>query len=344
MEDIDTRVLNGHEDESNTQLDTRVINPKLVQQAYSTSEINQQGVNRTEDLISSQEKNEFSRSDSRGSQIKPEIANLTQGKFVDKFQHVIYDVDYRSERGKLSTWLRVVYSDGIEIDINIFDDFTEVSLAQDALIDSLARGRIGMGDRVFPTILNYQTTPRLWKARESAIQVMEEYNYQFIMATVPAIAFIITMPMAVMGNAPKATRRPFTGRIARVSGELARFSAAEKSIIQEAKQILSSPEMAKIQAAYKAGQSVVINVGGRIIQYEPGLPASGMTMFGQNGFLIGREAFASQAELTKTVLHELYRLSSSHIGRGAAASGAGVAAETEAAFQFAERAYKALFQ
>jgi hypothetical protein len=32
------------------------------------------------------------------------------------------------------------------------------------------------------------------------------------------------------------------------------------------------------------------------VQYEPGLPSSGMTMFGENGFLIGREAFSSAAE------------------------------------------------
>lgn len=75
---------------------------------------------------------------------------------------------------------------------------------------------------------------------------------------------------------------------------------------------------------------------------EPGLPASGMTMFGENGFLIGREAFTSSGELLKTVLHELYRLNTS-------ASSAGVSAqlsvqETKAAFEFAERAFKELIK
>jgi DNA-directed RNA polymerase subunit RPC12/RpoP len=69
--------------------------------------------------------------------------------------------------------------------------------------------------------------------------------------------------------------------------------------------------MATIRAAFKAGRSVTVKIAGRIIQYEPGLPASGMTMFGENGFLIGREAFTSEAELAKTVLHELYRLTTS---------------------------------
>lgn len=81
-----------------------------------------------------------------------------------------------------------------------------------------------------------------------------------------------------------------------------------------------------------------VNVGGRLIQYEPSLPASGMTMFGENGFLIGREAFTSPAELQKTVLHELYRLNTSTSATGVSAALA--AQETKAAFDFAARAVK----
>ena len=40
-------------------------------------------------------------------------------------------------------------------------------------------------------------------------------------------------------------------------------------------------------------------INGRTIQYEPNLSVSGMTMFGENGFLIGKGAFKSQAELQK---------------------------------------------
>ena len=49
-------------------------------------------------------------------------------------------------------------------------------------------------------------------------------------------------------------------------------------------------------------------VNGRTILYEPTLNASGMTLFGENGFIIGREAFKNNQELTKTLLHELHRL------------------------------------
>jgi hypothetical protein len=63
-----------------------------------------------------------------------------------------------------------------------------------------------------------------------------------------------------------------------------------------------------------------------------------MTMFGEEGFLIGPEAFTSLSELSKTVLHELYRLRTTASANGLSADLA--AKETKAAFDFAERASK----
>jgi RHS repeat-associated protein len=120
------------------------------------------------------------------------------------------------------------------------------------------------------------------------------------------------------------------------------FSQVELGIINEARSILNSSQMVALQAANKAGNSVAVNIGGRLIQYEPGLQASGMTMFGENGFLLGREAFASSEELSKTILHELFRLSTSASSSGVSATLA--ASETNAAFSFAERAIKALLK
>ncbi len=67
-----------------------------------------------------------------------------------------------------------------------------------------------------------------------------------------------------------------------------------------------------------------------------------MTMFGENGFLIGHEAFASGAELGKTVLHELYRLATSASAGGVSRDLA--TKETKAAASFAERAAGVLVQ
>ena len=120
------------------------------------------------------------------------------------------------------------------------------------------------------------------------------------------------------------------------------FTSAEQAVLNEVKAILRSPELVVIRQAYIDKVAVSVKVGRRLIQYEPGLPASGMTMFGEDGFLVGREAFVSEEELQKTLLHETYRLHMSQIGRGAAASQEGVANETAAAFSFAERAYNSL--
>ena len=84
-----------------------------------------------------------------------------------------------------------------------------------------------------------------------------------------------------------------------------------------------------------------MNIGGRTILVDPGVPASGMTLFGENGFVLGREAFVSDAELTKTLLHETRRLETSQSVAGA--SGRLVSSETDATFSFAERAFKEFF-
>ncbi len=63
-------------------------------------------------------------------------------------------------------------------------------------------------------------------------------------------------------------------------------------------------------------------------------------MFGENGFLVGPEAFSSISELRKTILHELYRLRLSNMKDGV--TRALVTRETKAAAEFADRAESAL--
>lgn len=69
---------------------------------------------------------------------------------------------------------------------------------------------------------------------------------------------------------------------------------------------------------------------------EPNVPISGMTLFEENAFVIGKEAFSSDDELIKTILHELHRLYTSKSSGGV--NGALASQETEAAFNFANRA------
>lgn len=119
------------------------------------------------------------------------------------------------------------------------------------------------------------------------------------------------------------------------------FTAQEAGIMAEANGILGSEGFAEIVAAHEAGESVTVEIAGRLIQYEPGMPASGLTNFEANGFLVGREAFATEGELAKTVLHELFRLGTSTVPESGASSGV-ISSETQAAAAFAERAFEFL--
>ena len=106
-------------------------------------------------------------------------------------------------------------------------------------------------------------------------------------------------------------------------------------IVARVRSIYTSNELKEIRSAHASHKSLTVQIGAFSVQYEP-LPFSGMTAF-PAGFVIGREAFASEDELKKTLLHEVYRLSSSVIGRGAGADPDSIRAETNAAFHFAEQ-------
>ena len=120
------------------------------------------------------------------------------------------------------------------------------------------------------------------------------------------------------------------------------FSDLETAIIAEVQVIMGSAEMKELQIAHIAGRGIEVSIAGRTIIYEPSLPASGFTLSGESSFVLGALAFVSEAELVKTLLHELYRLTTSAILRGDIATGEEVSAETNAAFEFAERAYRRL--
>jgi hypothetical protein len=90
-----------------------------------------------------------------------------------------------------------------------------------------------------------------------------------------------------------------TGSAAAAEAALAGFSAAEKAVISETRQILMSPEMMQVRHAQGLGKEITIKIGGRLIQYEPNWPFSGMTNFEENGFTMGRESFPSESELSK---------------------------------------------
>jgi hypothetical protein len=139
----------------------------------------------------------------------------------------------------------------------------------------------------------------------------------------------------VRSAATAATVAATTAREAQVA-----LTEAEQALVADARQILGSPEMVKIRAAQAAGEQITTTINGRTIQYQPDLPWSAMTWHAQKGFTLGEEAFTSEAELTKTVLQELFRLAnaSQQAGKEIAAE------ETLAAYTFAEKTYNAVFK
>jgi hypothetical protein len=140
------------------------------------------------------------------------------------------------------------------------------------------------------------------------------------------------------GAPPLVTPSSALAGLARVGGVLSGGVRAAR-IVGQARTILGSAEMATLRSAAQAGASAEVQIAGHTIVYEHGLSASGMTLFGEKGFVLGRHAFSSAGELAKTVLHELYRLNTSS-ALTSGVGGATAAAETGAAAAFAERAYR----
>jgi hypothetical protein len=153
-------------------------------------------------------------------QPEPDVLSQPANHYVDAFTEAYYDLDYRSEGGNLSTWLTLEYSDGTLIDVNIFDLLDEAT-EPTAVTDLMRQGHVGIGNRIFPARMNRATVPRLWAARLGAIDVMEQYNFEFILAALPAVLFILSLagapplvrpvPTAGAGRLRARTRSGSTG-------------------------------------------------------------------------------------------------------------------------------------
>ncbi len=123
------------------------------------------------------------------------------------------------------------------------------------------------------------------------------------------------------------------------------LTAPEADIAAEAANMLTCKPFNLVVVAHANGYPVEVVVSGIAVVYEPSLPQtiSGMTLFAENGFVMGPAAFSSGLETVKAMLHELYRLKTSLVGRaGTAIAGPMVTVETTAAHRFADKAATAL--
>ncbi len=116
------------------------------------------------------------------------------------------------------------------------------------------------------------------------------------------------------------------------------FSAAESGVITQTATILKTGGNELIEA-FESGEAKELTVAGQKILVQPDMPASGFSLQGENAFVLGKDAFTSSTELTKTILHELYRLA---FQDGSAASGPFATVTTNMAADFAEAAFDVL--
>jgi Domain of unknown function (DUF4157) len=109
--------------------------------------------------------------------LNPAIAKIPLSRSVDNFDSVKYDLAYKPKPpGSLSEKLQVSYSDGAKIDI----DFLEISDNIDyAWANAVGQSYIGPGQRVFPSRMSRNTTPRLWAEKQKAVDQINRSNQDF---------------------------------------------------------------------------------------------------------------------------------------------------------------------
>jgi RHS repeat-associated protein len=112
------------------------------------------------------------------------------------------------------------------------------------------------------------------------------------------------------------------------------LSAGERGVVMESAAILKEGGK-KLFAIFESGEAKEVTIAGQKILVQPDLPVSGMTLHGENMFVLGKDAFASNSELAKTILQEMFRLA---FQEGTEASVVSAPATTKAAFDFAAMA------
>ena len=133
-----------------------------------------------------------------------------------------------------------------------------------------------------------------------------------------------------------------SSKLLSVSKTLPGLTSAETEIANTAKGILESRAFKSGIEGMRTGTNSEITVNGVKVVFQADGPFSGFTLFQENGFAIGREALQSQIEISKTVLHETYRISTSSAKSGGGITQSMVTTETNNVIEFVERAIKAI--
>ncbi|MCA8952139.1 MAG: DUF4157 domain-containing protein [Planctomycetes bacterium] len=201
----------------------------------------------------------------------------------------------------------------------------------------------GPGGLLWPTRITPRTTPRIWSVYPAALASARTDVGATRDTFVDLLFWYVgaRMPVRTAPEAPPPA--PRTATSATIAADvIAGFTAQETAVIREAQGILSSSEFAAIRAAHQAGETTSVTIGGRLIQYEAEFTYAEAMTLGQEGFVMGPRAFADEAEVAKTLLHELHRLHTSTVVATGSANATTAAQTTRSAFEFAEAAWRLL--
>ena len=92
----------------------------------------------------------------------------------------------------------------------------------------------------------------------------------------------------------------------------------------------------------RGGVNSETTINGVKVVFQADGPFSGFTLFSEGGFVVGKEALSSTSEISKTVLHESFRISTSAAKSGGGVSQGMITSETNNVMDFVERAFKAI--
>lgn len=129
-------------------------------------------------------------SDAEGLTIEVPQKRATIPSDEDGLESIEYNIDYRSEKGRLSKYLKARYQDGTERDIHL---------------DTISEAQ-----------------PQLWEAKQRALKSMDDYNATFILGgAFPVVWQIITMGTSItpVTEMPGVYNKGFPKRIVPKSGE-----------------------------------------------------------------------------------------------------------------------------
>ena len=145
--------------------------------------------------------------------------------YVDRFIAVYYDLGYRRVGKDVSKFLILKYVDDVVIDLNI-DRITDGFIDNDQGARMVAAAVIEDGGKTFPQMLNRTTTPRLFAAKQAAIEAMSAD----LLGVVDAGEFVVEFILGAV-------------QVAQLSARLSAIRTSRASLPPPVRQMIGKPPL-----------------------------------------------------------------------------------------------------